>query len=82
MFKRKGVLQKASLISAGVSFLLAIVSAVLLYFRIESVGKDDPISASFMASTFFFVCVGVVLTVIGKADLPSFSTDNSDTDLK
>ncbi|MEW8205825.1 MAG: hypothetical protein AB2746_06845, partial [Candidatus Thiodiazotropha taylori] len=77
-----GVFQKASLISAGVSFLLAIVSAVLLYFRIESVGKDDPISASFMASTFFFVCVGVVLTVIGKADLPSFSTDNSDTDLK
>ncbi|MCG8037765.1 MAG: hypothetical protein JAZ19_12110 [Candidatus Thiodiazotropha taylori] len=82
MPKRKGVLQKASLISAGVSFLLAIVSAVLLYFRIESVGKDDPISASFMASTFFFVCVGVVLAVIGKADLPSFSTDNSDTDLK
>ncbi|MCG7972519.1 MAG: hypothetical protein JBO36_17895 [Candidatus Thiodiazotropha taylori] len=82
MLKKKGVLQKASLISAGVSFLLAIVSAVLLYFRIESVGKDDPISASFMASTFFFVCVGVVLTVIGKADLPTFSTDNSDTNLK
>ncbi|MBV2089570.1 MAG: hypothetical protein KUF72_01635 [Candidatus Thiodiazotropha sp. (ex Ctena orbiculata)] len=82
MSKRKGVFQKASLISAGVSFLLAIVSTVLLYFRIESVGKDDPISASFMASTFFFVCVGVVLTVIGKADLPSFSTDNSETDLK
>ncbi|MCG7989984.1 MAG: hemerythrin family protein [Candidatus Thiodiazotropha lotti] len=80
MTKRKGVLQKISLISAGVSFLLAIASSVMLYFQIESVGKDDPISASFMASTFFFVCVGVVLAVIGKADLPSFKSDNSETE--
>ncbi|MCG8050265.1 MAG: hemerythrin family protein [Candidatus Thiodiazotropha endolucinida] len=82
MSKSKSIFQKASLVSAGISFLLAIVSAVLLYFRIESVGKDDPISASFMASTFFFVCVGVVLTVIGKVDLPSFKLDNSESERK
>ncbi|WP_126452475.1 hypothetical protein [Sulfuriflexus mobilis] len=78
MTKRKGVLQKVSLVSAVVSFVLALTSGVMLYLRLESVGSDNPISASFMASTFFFICVGVVLTVIGKADIPSFKIDNSE----
>ena len=78
MAERKGVLQKVSLVSAVVSFLLALTSGVMLYLRLESVGSDNPISASFMASTFFFICVGVVLTVIGKADIPSFKIDNSE----
>ena len=78
MAKRKGVLQKVSLVSAVVSFLLAVTSAVMLYFRSESVSSGDPISASFMASTFFFVCVGIVLVFIGKADIPSFKMDNSE----
>ncbi len=78
MTKRKGVLQKVSLVSAMVSFVLALTSGVMLYLRLQSVGSDNPISASFMASTFFFICVGVVLTVIGKADIPSFKIDNSE----
>ncbi len=78
MTKRKGVLQKVSLVSAVVSFVLALTSGVMLYLRLESVGSDNPISASFMASTFFFICVGIVLTVIGKADIPSFKIDNSE----
>ncbi len=78
MTKRKGVLQKASLVSAMLSFVLALTSWVMLYLRLESVGMDNPISASFLASTFFFICVGVVLTVVGMADLPSFKFDNSE----
>lgn len=78
MTKRKSILQKFSLVSAGVSFVLALISGVMLYLRLESVGSDNPISASFMASTFFFICVGVVLTIIGKADIPSFKIDNSE----
>lgn len=78
MTKRKGVLQKVSLVSAVVSILLALASGVMLYLRLESVGSDNPISASFMASTFFFICVGVVFTVIAKADIPSFKIDNSE----
>jgi tetrahydromethanopterin S-methyltransferase subunit D len=78
MTKRKGVLQKVSLVSALVSFVLALISGVMLYLRLQSVGIDNPISASFMASTFFFICVGIVLTVIGKADIPSFKIDNSE----
>ena len=77
MTKRKSVLQKISLVSAVVSFVLALTSAVMLYFRLESVGSDNPVSASFMAATFFFICVGVVLTIIGKADIPSFKIDTT-----
>ena len=78
MTKIKGVLQKVSLVSAAVSFVLAIITGVFLYLRLESVGSDNPISASLMASTFFFICVGVVLTVMGKADIPSFKIDDSE----
>lgn len=78
MTKRKGVLQKLSLISAVVSFVLAFTAGVMLYLRLESVGSDNPISASLMASTFFFIFVGVVLTIIWKADIPSFKLGDSD----
>ena len=78
MTKRKGMLQKVSLVFAVVSFVLAFASGIMLYLRLESVGSDNPISASLMASTFFFICIGVVLTIIGKADIPSFKIDNSE----
>ena len=77
MTKRKSVLQRISFVSGVVSFVLALVSGVMLYIRMQSViGVDNPISASFLASTFFFVCIGIVFTVIGTADLPSFKFDN------
>ncbi len=78
MTKRKGVLQKISLVSAVVSFVLALASGVMLYLRLESLGIESPISASLMASTFFFICVGGVLAFIGKADIPSFKFDSSE----
>jgi tetrahydromethanopterin S-methyltransferase subunit D len=77
MAERKGVLQKLSIVSSIVSFVLAFIAGVMLYLQLESVGSDHPISASLMASTFFFVAVGVVLLIIGNADLPSFKFDDS-----
>ena len=77
MPKRKGVLQKAAFVSAVISFILAVVSGITLAIRLQTVGSDNPISASLMAATFFFVCVGVVLYVMGTADLPSFKLDNN-----
>ena len=76
--KRKGVLQKVSIVSAVVSFVLAFIAGVMLYLRLISVGSDNPISASLMASTFFFIGVGIVLMIIGNADIPSFKIDNSE----
>lgn len=77
MAERKSVLQKVSTISAVVSFVLAFIAGVMLYLRLESVGSDNPVSASLMASTFFFIGVGIVLFIIGNADLPSFKIDNT-----
>ena len=77
MAERRSVLQKISIVSAVVSFMLAFITGVMLYLRLESVGSDDPVSASLMASTFFFICVGTVLIIIGNADIPSFKIDNS-----
>lgn len=72
MTKKKGILQKVALIFGMLSFALAMVSGVWLYIRVESVGAENPISASLLASFFFFIFVGVILTIIGRADLPSF----------
>jgi len=78
MKKKKGPLQKLSLVSAVLSFILAIISGIMLYLRPENLSSMNPISASLMASTFFFISVAVVLTIIGKADLPSFKFDNTE----
>lgn len=50
---------------------------IFLYLRVEEFGMENPISASLLASSFFFVSVGVVLMVIAKANLPSFKVGNN-----
>ena len=76
MAKRKGFLQKFALVASVLSFALALISGIFLYLRLESVGSDNPVSASLMASIFFFICVGVILVILGKADIPSFKFDD------
>jgi vacuolar-type H+-ATPase subunit I/STV1 len=78
MTKPKGILQKVSLVSGYISFLLALVSGVALYLREGPVNNSDAISASLAATTFFFFCVGIVLIIMGKADIPSFKIDKPD----
>ena len=76
MTAKKGFLQKLSLVTAVASFALAFIAGVMLYLRLQHVGSDNPVSASLMASMFFFVCVGIILVIIGTADIPSFKFDN------
>jgi len=76
--KRKGLLQKISIVFSVISFALALIAGIMLFLRVASVGGDNPISASLMASTFFFICVGIILTVIGNADIPSFKIDKTE----
>ncbi|MDM8545657.1 hypothetical protein [Candidatus Venteria ishoeyi] len=78
MYKKKGLLQKTALYSGGSSFFLALVCAIFLFVKIGTIGFNDPVSASFLAALFFFVFVGIVLMVIGLADIPSFSFDEQD----
>ena len=76
MTKKKGVLQKFSLVMSVVSIVLAFASGVILFLRYESLGFYHPISASLMASVFFFMSVAVILYIMGKTDIPSFKFDD------
>lgn len=65
-------LQKFSLFMGWLSFILAVVCAVFFFIKKEELGIRDPITSSFMASMFFFICVGGLLFVMGKANIPDF----------
>lgn len=75
MKKAKGMLQKASVVIGAISFVLSAVCGVFLYFKVKEVGYENTVSASLLASVFFFIFVGILLTIIGKSDLPSFKFD-------
>ena len=77
--KGKNLFQKASLVSGVISFILAVVCGVYLYMRLDVVDKQDPVNASLMASIFFFIFVGVILTIIGRSNIPSFKIDTTDS---
>ncbi len=72
MPNKKGLLQKISFVSGVISFMIAVITGIALYYQIQGVESNNPVTASLGASVFFFVCVGIVLTMIGKADIPSF----------
>ena len=66
----KGIGQKIAYGLSLVSFFLAIVLTYVLITYDQDTGTADSIIASMMAGIVFFVWVGVVLLVIGKANLP------------
>ncbi len=78
MVKTKGKLQKTSLVSGYISLLLAVVTAVLSFLRDKTEGITDPVYASLLATTFFLVCVGFVLIVMGKADIPNLKFEKTE----
>lgn len=73
MKKSKNTLQKLSLFIGSISFLLSVVCVVALYMQVQENGFNNPVAMSFMASIFFFICVGGVLMVITYANIPSFN---------
>jgi len=77
MKKNKSTLQKSALYFAGASFIASIASVIFLILKIDTLGWENPVSASLLASSFFFVFVGVVLVVIGTANIPSFKVGNN-----
>ena len=72
MKNKPSKLQKLSLGFALFSFVAGIACAVYLWLHIDALGWEDPISASLLASTFFFGFITFIFIVIGKANIPSF----------
>ena len=70
MTRRRGAGQKAALLFARLGFLVAVAAAVGAAVRAATDGTADPIFASLLASVVFFGGAGIVLHVIGRADLP------------
>ena len=79
MKNNKSVLQKIAYYSGFISFIISVICLIFLYLKIDDLGWQSPVSASLMASSFFFAAVGVVLVTIGKCNLPSFKVRNSDS---
>ncbi len=78
LMKKKSFLQKTSLVTGVISELLCVLCIVMLVIKAQELGMEDVISASYMASAFFFFTTGLVLIIISKANVPSFSFDDSD----
>lgn len=75
MKKTKGFLQKTATVSGTLSFIAALVCGGYLYLNFDTLGAYSPITASLEATIFFFICVGVVLLIIGRSNLPSFKIE-------
>ena len=75
---KKSALQKSTVYFAVASFIASVASIVYLYLEIDNLGWESPISASLLASSFFFAFVGVVLMIIGTSNIPSFKVNNLD----
>jgi len=73
------MLQKTAYYSGFASFIASIASLIILYLKIDELGWESTISASILATSFFFATMGIVLIVIGTSNLPSFKiNDNTD----
>ncbi len=71
--KKKGLLQKTSMAAGIFCQIIALFCLVMTYLESQTLGMEDVITASYLASTFFFSTCGIVMIIIGKADLPDLS---------
>jgi len=72
MIKKKSIFQQSALYFSAFSVVASLASLVFLYIKVGELGWESPISASLLASSFFFGFVTIVLFIIGSSDIPSF----------
>jgi hypothetical protein len=65
--------QKVSLAFGYFSFFMALVTAAAAAYIGNRDGTEDPVFAALAATIVFFVGAGVVLYVMGAANLPDLS---------
>lgn len=76
--RRRGLGQRISLGAAFLCYGLALASLGALGYWLGDLGGDHPVIASLGACVVFFVGAGVVLHVMGQANLPSLRFDRED----
>ena len=81
MKQNKGAWQKAVYYLGITSFIASAACLIYIYLKIDDLGWQNPISASLLATSFFFASVGLVLVTIGKCNLPSLKVGKTDSDL-
>ncbi|MEN8179431.1 MAG: hemerythrin family protein [Pseudomonadota bacterium] len=69
--------QKVSLAIAYLCYIAALLSLLTAIYRGTTLGTEDPIFASLVASVVFFIGCGIVLHVIGAVDLPDLKIDQN-----
>ncbi len=68
---RRGIGQRVAYGVALVSYLCAILCLAAIFIWTGELGSEHPVVASLGASLVFFVGAGIVLHVIGRANLPN-----------
>ena len=68
--KQKKTAQKVSFLIAIACYLCAVACLIGVAYFGQLLGSDDPVVAALASSIVFFTGAGVVLHVIGRADLP------------
>lgn len=76
--KKRGFGQKAAFFTAIVFYTAAFACVLAVAYGYTQFGGNSPIVASFAASVVFFIGAGVVLHVIGRADLPSLRVGDTE----
>jgi hypothetical protein len=74
----RGIGQQIAFAAALLFYLCAALSLGALFVWIRDLGGDHPVIASLGASVVFFIGAGIVLHVIGRADLPDLGFSRSD----
>ena len=75
---RRGAGQRVSLAAAWVSYGAALICLGCLLWLVGDLGRGHPIIASLAAAVVFFIGAGVVMHVMGRANLPNLRFDQPD----
>ncbi len=72
MMRKQNITQKFSVAFAYIFYVFAVTSVVAVGYYYLQHGGDHPSVAAWAAAIVFFISGGVVLHVMGRADIPDF----------
>lgn len=73
--KKRNIGQRISIVAAVLCYLSAVICFGTMFYFNGELGGDDPVVSSLGATIVFFLGTGVVLHVIGRANLPDLKID-------